>query len=80
MELNLHDRKVLVTGGSKGIGAACARVFLEEGCTVVLCARDAALLAQTAAELGTQSSVETQICRNRATESALPPPIPTSTS
>jgi 3-oxoacyl-[acyl-carrier protein] reductase len=59
MELNLHDRKVLVTGGSKGIGAACARVFLEEGCTVVLCARDAARLAQTAAELGTQSSVDT---------------------
>ncbi|HWK10987.1 MAG TPA: SDR family NAD(P)-dependent oxidoreductase [Vicinamibacterales bacterium] len=34
---------VIVTGGTKGIGAGCVRVFVEEGgSTVVFCARDAA--------------------------------------
>ena len=45
MDLRLAGKRVLITGGSKGIGIACARVFLEEGCSVVLVARDAALPA-----------------------------------
>jgi NAD(P)-dependent dehydrogenase (short-subunit alcohol dehydrogenase family) len=40
MQLNLSGRTVVVTGGSRGIGLACARVFLEEGCRVALIARD----------------------------------------
>lgn len=32
----LRGRRVLVSGGSSGIGAAAARRFLEEGCRVVL--------------------------------------------
>ena len=28
MELNLKDKHVLITGGSKGIGYACAAAFL----------------------------------------------------
>ena len=35
MELNLRGRRVLVTGGSQGIGYAVAEGFLEEGCSVV---------------------------------------------
>ena len=31
MDLNLAHKVVLVTGGSKGIGLACARAFLVEG-------------------------------------------------
>jgi len=31
MNLDLDGRRVLVTGGSKGIGLACARAFLVEG-------------------------------------------------
>lgn len=59
MDLGLTGRRVLITGGSKGIGAACARVFLEEGCAVVLAARGADTLAAAAAELSGLGPVET---------------------
>jgi 3-oxoacyl-[acyl-carrier protein] reductase len=59
MDLQLAGRRVLITGGSKGIGAACADVFLREGCSVVLVARDAAKLAEAARDLAAPGSVET---------------------
>jgi NAD(P)-dependent dehydrogenase (short-subunit alcohol dehydrogenase family) len=38
-----QDKIVIVTGGSKGIGLGCVKVFVEEGGSqVVFCARDAA--------------------------------------
>jgi NAD(P)-dependent dehydrogenase (short-subunit alcohol dehydrogenase family) len=36
------DKVVIVTGGSKGIGEGCVRVFAEAGAKVVFCARKAA--------------------------------------
>lgn len=57
MDLRLDGRRVLITGGSKGIGAACAKTFLDEGCSVVLVARDGARLAATAASLGEANRV-----------------------
>ena len=39
MDLGLKDRKVLITGGSKGIGLACARAFVAEGAKVALVSR-----------------------------------------
>ena len=51
MDLGLRGRSVLVTGGSKGIGFACARSFVAEGCRVHLAARDGARLEQARAEL-----------------------------
>ena len=36
MDLQLQDRHVLITGGSKGIGLACALGFLREGARVSL--------------------------------------------
>jgi 3-oxoacyl-[acyl-carrier protein] reductase len=59
MDLQLAGRRVLVTGGSKGIGASCAEVFLREGCPVVMVARDAEKLAATARNLAALGSVET---------------------
>ena len=37
--LALHGRDVLVTGGSRGIGEATARLLADAGATVALCSR-----------------------------------------
>lgn len=37
---SLHGQVVLITGGSRGLGLALAREFAQEGCRLVLCARD----------------------------------------
>lgn len=34
--IDLSDRRVLITGGSRGIGAACARSFAHAGATVMV--------------------------------------------
>ena len=51
MDLGLKDTVVLVTGGSKGIGLACARGFVAEGARVAIAARDAGNLAKAKAAL-----------------------------
>lgn len=45
MDLRLAGKKVLVTGGSRGIGFACALGFAREGAVPVLVSRDADSLA-----------------------------------
>ena len=40
MDLNLQGKRVLVTGGSKGIGLACAQAFAAEGAEVRIAARN----------------------------------------
>jgi 3-oxoacyl-[acyl-carrier protein] reductase len=47
MDLGLKGLRVLVTGGSKGIGRRCAEIFADEGASVSLCARDAEGVAAT---------------------------------
>jgi NAD(P)-dependent dehydrogenase (short-subunit alcohol dehydrogenase family) len=39
MDLGLRDKKVLITGGSKGIGLACGKVFIAEGARVAIVSR-----------------------------------------
>jgi NAD(P)-dependent dehydrogenase (short-subunit alcohol dehydrogenase family) len=47
MDLQLTDKRVLVTGGTRGIGLAIVEAFLDEGASVAYCARDAAAVATT---------------------------------
>jgi NAD(P)-dependent dehydrogenase (short-subunit alcohol dehydrogenase family) len=42
MELGLEGKAVLVTGGSKGIGLACAQAFAAEGARIAICSRSQA--------------------------------------
>ncbi|UCG60990.1 MAG: SDR family oxidoreductase [Candidatus Zixiibacteriota bacterium] len=46
---SLKDRSVVVTGASRGIGAAIARAFAGEGCRLTLCGRNMRLLEAVAA-------------------------------
>ena len=57
MDLGLAGKSVLITGGSKGIGLACARTFVAEGCRVHLAARDRGRLEQARAELGGEAEL-----------------------
>ena len=49
MQLELENKVILVTGGSKGIGRAAALGFLAEGAAVLICARGAEALDETVA-------------------------------
>lgn len=49
MDLGLKGKTAVVTGGSSGIGLATARVLLESGARVAICARNENRLKDTAA-------------------------------
>jgi len=57
MDLKLGGKRVLITGASKGIGAATAKVFAAEGADVVLVARSADLLKQVKADIAARTNV-----------------------
>lgn len=52
MDLGLNGLRVLITGGSKGIGRHCAEILVREGATVSICARTAADVQQAASDMG----------------------------
>ena len=54
MDLGLHGRRALITGGSRGIGFAVAEALVAEGAAVGLVARDATGLAAAAERLGSR--------------------------
>ena len=51
MELGLEGKVVLITGGSKGIGLACALAFAAEGARIAICSRSRDNVERARAEL-----------------------------
>ncbi|CDZ35016.1 Short-chain dehydrogenase/reductase SDR [Neorhizobium galegae bv. officinalis] len=51
MQLDLNGKTALITGGSKGIGLACAQSLLSEGAHVVICSRSQANIDAALAKL-----------------------------
>jgi 3-oxoacyl-[acyl-carrier protein] reductase len=51
MDLGLHGKRAIVCAASKGLGRACAMSLAREGVAVVITARTAATLAQTADDI-----------------------------
>ncbi|MFZ5733961.1 MAG: SDR family oxidoreductase [Pseudomonadota bacterium] len=61
MDLALRGKTVLITGASKGIGAAAAEVFAEEGCNLRLAARNQTALETLATQLRSAHQIATHV-------------------
>lgn len=58
MELNLSDKVVCITGGSRGIGLATACAYAREGARVVICGRGKERLQEAAQQIRQETGVE----------------------
>lgn len=58
MELDLEGKRALITGGSKGIGLACAQAFAAEGVDLAIAAREVAPLKDATRDLRTGYGVD----------------------
>src|SRR5512142_630978 len=58
MDLHLRGKRVLITGASKGIGAAAAEAFAEEGAHLLLAARSGDALKALADRLRSAHQID----------------------
>jgi 3-oxoacyl-[acyl-carrier protein] reductase len=77
MDLGLSGRKAVVTGASRGLGKAIASQLAAEGVELVLCARGAEALEQTAEELRRSGATIHTATLDVSDESAIAPFVTT---
>jgi NAD(P)-dependent dehydrogenase (short-subunit alcohol dehydrogenase family) len=70
MDLELEGKIALITGASRGLGAASARLLAAEGARLALSARDPATLEATAAGIRAASGAEVATVAQDLTEPA----------
>ncbi|MGM4966630.1 SDR family oxidoreductase [Tardiphaga sp. 1201_B9_N1_1] len=61
MDLHLRGKRVLITGASKGIGAAAAEAFAEEGCDLRLAARNVEQMQALADRLRSNHQIDVAV-------------------
>jgi NAD(P)-dependent dehydrogenase (short-subunit alcohol dehydrogenase family) len=61
MDLHLRGKRVLITGASKGIGAAAAEAFAEEGCDLRLAARNVEQMQALADRLRSSHQIDVAV-------------------
>ena len=61
MDLGLKGEHVLITGGSQGIGFACAQAFVAQGARVTLVARNTETLAKARGQLMAEGASADQV-------------------
>ena len=71
MDLGLKEKIVLVTGGTKGIGRACAALFVAEGARVAITARSADAVSAEAEVLGCALGIPADLSHADAAASML---------
>lgn len=70
MDLHLKDKVALITGASRGLGAATAAALAEEGAHLILSARDQSALDQQAEQLKSAHGVKVTTVSADLTQSA----------
>jgi NADP-dependent 3-hydroxy acid dehydrogenase YdfG len=71
-QFDMSGKTALITGASRGIGAATARAFAAQGANVVLMARDRDAIAGLAGEIGAQAlAVPVDVSRYWEVEAAV---------
>jgi 3-oxoacyl-[acyl-carrier protein] reductase len=70
MDLGLKGKKVFVTGSSRGLGYASARILAGEGCQVVLNGRDEGRLKEASQKINSETGTHTNYCVGDAADPA----------
>ena len=71
MDLNLTDKVVIITGGSKGIGAGCVEAFAAEGAIPVIVGRSPKVGEELIAKCGLGLVIEAELTSEEACKNAI---------